>query len=97
MRRYAIGEPPSRDSPVRVLLSRVRLLVLGGTAWLGGYIAAMAFERGHHVTCLARGESGIAPRGADFKRADRDGPDAYRKVARDEWDVVKTSRVSRGR
>src|SRR4051794_4911578 len=67
---------------------RMRLLVLGGTAWLGGYIATMALKRGHHVTCLARGESGAAPRGAHFKHADRDGPDAYGEVARTEWDVV---------
>lgn len=66
----------------------MRLLVLGGTAWLGGYIAATALERGHQVTCLARGESGAVPHGVDFKRADRDAPDAYRAVAHDEWDVV---------
>jgi nucleoside-diphosphate-sugar epimerase len=66
----------------------MRLLVLGGTAWLGGYLATMAVESGHQVTCLARGESGPVPRGADFQRADRDDPDAYRDVARDEWDVV---------
>jgi nucleoside-diphosphate-sugar epimerase len=66
----------------------MRLLVLGGTAWLGGYVATIALERGHHVTCLARGESGVAPHGADFKPADRDAPAAYREVARDEWDVV---------
>ena len=88
MRRYAVGEPPSENSPGRDLLSRMRLLVLGGTAWFGGYITTMALEHGHHVTCLARGETGIAPRGAEFKRADRDGPDAYGEVARDEWDVV---------
>lgn len=66
----------------------MRLLILGGTAWLGRYIAATALERGHQVTCLARGESGSAPPGVAFKRADRDGPDAYREVARDKWDVV---------
>lgn len=88
MQRYAVGEPPSEESPDRVLLSRMRLLVLGGTAWLGGYVATMAVQSGHHVTCLARGESGAAPRGADFKRADRDGPDAYGEVACEEWDVV---------
>lgn len=82
-RRTAFGGLCGPGSTVRM-----RLLVLGGTAWLGGYIATMALERGHHVTCLARGESGAAPRGADFKRADRDGPDAYGEVARDEWDVV---------
>ena len=66
----------------------MRLLVLGGTAWLGRRIVATAVEHGHHVTCLARGESGAAPPGAAFKRADRDGCDAYREVAREEWDVV---------
>src|SRR5262247_2723179 len=60
----------------------MRLLVLGGTAWLGRCIAAAAVERGHHVTCLARGESGAVPPGAVFTRADRDGPGAYREVAR---------------
>ncbi|GAA0354171.1 NAD-dependent epimerase/dehydratase family protein [Actinoallomurus spadix] len=66
----------------------MRLLVLGGTAWLGGHIATSALERGHHVTCLARGESGTAPRGVEFEHADRDGADAYGEVARAEWDVV---------
>jgi nucleoside-diphosphate-sugar epimerase len=66
----------------------MRLLVLGGTAWLGRYIATTAVERGHHVTCLARGESGAAPPGAAFTHADRDGPGAYREVASEEWDVV---------
>lgn len=66
----------------------MRLLVLGGTAWLGRYIAATAVERGHRVTCLARGESGAAPPGTAFTRADRDGDGAYHEVAREEWDVV---------
>jgi 2'-hydroxyisoflavone reductase len=66
----------------------MRLLVLGGTAWLGRYIATTAVERGHRVTSLARGESGAAPPGAGFTRADRDGTGAYREVAREEWDVV---------
>jgi nucleoside-diphosphate-sugar epimerase len=66
----------------------MRLLVLGGTAWLGRSIATTAVERGHRVSCLARGESGDVPPGAVFTRADRDGADAYREVARGEWDVV---------
>jgi len=66
----------------------MRLLVLGGTAWLGRYIAATAVERGHRVTCLARGDSGPPPPGAAFTRADRDGTGAYIEVAREEWDVV---------
>ncbi|HEX7745536.1 MAG TPA: NAD-dependent epimerase/dehydratase family protein [Micromonosporaceae bacterium] len=66
----------------------MRTLVLGGTAWLGGYVATTALAAGHRVTCLARGEAGAAPPGVDFVRADRDRPDAYGEVADDEWDVV---------
>jgi 2'-hydroxyisoflavone reductase len=66
----------------------MRLLVLGGTAWLGRYVATIARDRGHVITCLARGESGAVPAGVEFVRADRDERDAYRDVAVGEWDVV---------
>ena len=65
-----------------------RLLVLGGTSWLGGAVAALAVERGHHVTCLARGESGTVPAGATHVRADRWSPGAYRGVSNQDWDAV---------
>ena len=64
----------------------MRLLVLGGTAWLGYRIAATALERGHQVTCLARGRS--IPDGATLVHADRDEPGALDAVARDHWDAV---------
>lgn len=66
----------------------MRLLVLGGTAWLSDCIATTALEHGHSVTCLARGESGAAPKGAAFIGADRDQPDAYAAVVGAEWDAV---------
>jgi nucleoside-diphosphate-sugar epimerase len=66
----------------------VRILVLGGTVWLGRSIATTALDHGHHVTCLARGGSSDPPDGAAFVRADRDQPDAYDEVVRAEWDVV---------
>jgi 2'-hydroxyisoflavone reductase len=66
----------------------VRLLVLGGTAWLGGYITSTAMELGHRVTCLARGASGSVSAGAVFVQADRDQPGAYDEVAGEQWDVV---------
>ena len=66
----------------------MRLLVLGGTAWLGGYVATTAIDRGHHVTCLARGDSGSTPPGAVHVRADRDGADAYAEVSGSDWDAV---------
>ncbi len=66
----------------------MRILILGGTAWLGGFVAAAAAERGHLLTCLARGEAGVPPAGARFVQADRDRPDAYDQVAGEEWDAV---------
>jgi len=66
----------------------MRILVLGGTAWLSGQIATRAVADGHEVTCLARGESGDAPEGVGWVRADRDREDAYDEVSGQHWDVA---------
>jgi 2'-hydroxyisoflavone reductase len=65
----------------------MRLLVLGGTGWLGGHVARTALASGHQVTCLARGSSG-APEGAVLIRADRTRPGAYDEVVGKQWDLV---------
>lgn len=54
----------------------MRLLVLGGTAWLGGEIVRAALARGHDVVCMARGERPV-PDGATLVAGDRDDPQAY--------------------
>lgn len=64
------------------------VLILGGTQWLGRTLAAEALARGHHVTCLARGEAGAVPSGVEFVRADRSQPGAYDEVADREWHAV---------
>lgn len=65
----------------------MKLLVLGGTAWLGSHLVRTAVEAGHEVTALARGEAGNVPEGAHFVRADRDHDDALGGVSGD-WDAV---------
>lgn len=53
----------------------MRILILGGTAFLSAATARQAIERGHQVTCLARGTTSEPPAGASWIRSDRDsGP-----------------------
>jgi nucleoside-diphosphate-sugar epimerase len=49
----------------------MRMLVLGGTVFLGRATAAEAVRRGHDVVCAARGESGAVPAGAVHVPVDR--------------------------
>lgn len=67
----------------------MRILILGGTAFLSAAIARLALDRGHQVTCLARGSTDRPPNGAAWIRADRDGGlAAYDEAAGQSWDAV---------
>jgi 2'-hydroxyisoflavone reductase len=66
----------------------MRILVLGGTAFLSAEITRQAVAAGHDVTCLARGSAAAPPPGASWLRADRTlGVNAYADAA-GEWDAV---------
>ncbi|MCF4125265.1 NAD-dependent epimerase/dehydratase family protein [Methylobacterium sp. SyP6R] len=72
----------------------MRLLVLGGTQFLGRTIAAQAAALGHAVTCAARGLSGTAPPGTRFVAIDRDRPDGLAILGRETFDAaVDVARV----
>jgi len=67
----------------------MRLLVLGGTAFVGRTVSQVALSRGHEVTCVARGVSGQVAEGARLVRADRDDPAVGLGGVEDEdWDSV---------
>jgi len=66
----------------------MKILVLGGTAWLGREISEQAIHRDHDVVCLARGRSGAAPERATLINSDRERPDAFSRLKGLTWDAV---------
>ncbi len=59
-------------------MGRMRLLVLGGTRWLGREVVSAALTAGDEVVCLARGTAATVPEGARLVVADRTaGTSAY--------------------
>jgi 2'-hydroxyisoflavone reductase len=73
----------------------MRMLIFGGTVFVGRAIAAEAVGRGHDVVCATRGRSGPLPDGAQLLRVDRDAPDALEPLAGEQFDaVVDTSIMS---
>ncbi|HEY7597456.1 MAG TPA: epimerase [Actinophytocola sp.] len=66
----------------------MRLLVLGGTIFVGYAVATEALRRGHDVVCAARGESGSVPDGARLVKVDRDAEDGLAPLAGERFDAV---------
>jgi 2'-hydroxyisoflavone reductase len=66
----------------------MRLLVLGGTIFVGYAVAVEAARRGHEVVCAARGESGAVPDGATLVRVDRDAEDGLAALGEERFDAV---------
>ncbi|OFI39584.1 epimerase [Arthrobacter sp. SW1] len=66
----------------------MRILILGGTAFLSAEIARQAVDAGHDVTCLARGSSAEPPSGVRWVRADRSAGVAAYSALDGGWDAV---------
>ena len=70
----------------------MRLLVLGGTRFLGRAVVETALADGWEVTTLTRGISGLPPSEVDARIGDRSTPEGLATLGEDEWDVcVDTS------
>ncbi|HEY7857289.1 MAG TPA: NAD-dependent epimerase/dehydratase family protein [Candidatus Nanopelagicales bacterium] len=66
----------------------MRLLVLGGTSFVGPAVVQAALDRGWDVTCLHRGLNGSPPQGAISFIGDRTTPSTLAALARQRFDVV---------
>jgi nucleoside-diphosphate-sugar epimerase len=66
----------------------MRILILGGTAFLSAEIARQAVAAGHQTACLARGSAAEPPEGVQWLKADRSlGANSYAEAS-GEWDAV---------
>jgi 2'-hydroxyisoflavone reductase len=65
----------------------MRLLVLGGTRFLGRAVVDTALATGWQVTTLTRGESGTPPPAVDARTGDRTTPEGLAALDGGEWDV----------
>ena len=75
-----------RRRPGRVV--GMRLLVLGGTRFLGRGVVDAALAAGDEVTTFTRGTSGEPPPGVEALHGDRNRPDGLDVLRGREWDAV---------
>lgn len=66
----------------------MRLLVLGGTRFVGRAVVADAIRRGYEVTLVSRGESGAAPADVEWIAFDRTDAAAMASLRHRSWDAV---------
>lgn len=67
----------------------MRLLVLGGTRFVGRAVVDAALQRGWQVSALHRGVTGALPAAVEARHADRTDPDALAAALGDDrWDAV---------
>jgi nucleoside-diphosphate-sugar epimerase len=66
----------------------MKLLVLGGTRFVGRAVVEEALRRGEDVTVVSRGESGVPPASVEWFTADRRDPAALSLLDGRAWDAV---------
>jgi len=92
----AAPDPSRRASTAGPAPARIRLLILGGTGFIGPYQVRYAVERGHEVTIFNRGSNpGMFP-GVEELTGDRDANQLSALRGRT-WDAVIDNSASGGR
>jgi 2'-hydroxyisoflavone reductase len=71
----------------------MRILVLGGTRFVGRAVVDQAVSRGHDVTTFTRGRHGEPRPGAEAWHGDRTSREDLKMLARREWDAVVDTSV----
>ena len=66
----------------------MRLLVLGGTSFVGRHVVGQALDRGWEVTTFNRGITGEPDPRVDARHGDRYAEDGYASLDGDTWDAV---------
>ena len=65
----------------------MKVLILGGTNFIGVEIVSLLLDKGLEVTCYTRGNKKIN-RNASHIKGDRDNKSLLKKVASNEYDIV---------
>src|SRR5260370_7428761 len=86
--KSAFGVSVSAHSLCLGRMPHMRLLVLGGTRFLGRAVVDEAVRRGYDVTTFSRGNSGEPRLGAEALHGDRTSPIAVPELAKPAWDPL---------
>lgn len=85
------SEQPTSGLPVERARRSLKLLILGGTSFLGPYQVHRALERGHEVTIFTRGRTEPTIHTEDFQRVEHlvgDREDNLTALEGRKWDAV---------
>ncbi len=79
----------SQELPARRYGVGMRILMIGGTRFVGRHVAEQAIARGHEVTVFHRGQTGrdLFP-GVEHRIGDRNTPEGLAALAQGEWDAT---------